>query len=181
LEHLPAGKRVEIWFQDEARIGQKNGQTYQWAVKGTRPRQPADQRYENAYIFGAVCPERDKGAALVMPYADTDAMQKHLEEISREVAKNAHGALVMDGAGWHKAYALKIPENLTIIFLPPYSPELNPVENIWQFLRQNYLSNRVFKNWDAISDACCDAWKKLINEAGRIKSIATRNWAFAGQ
>ena len=77
-----------------------------------------------------------------MPYANTEAMQKHLEEISWVGAENAHAALLMDGAGWHKAKELKIPENITIITLPAYSPELNPVENIWQFLRQNYLSNR---------------------------------------
>jgi len=88
---------------------------------------------------------------------------------------------VIDGAGWHKSGALGIPENLSILFLPPYSPELNPVENIWQYLRQTYLSNRVFKNWEAIVDACCDAWNRLIAETGRIKSIATRSWAATGQ
>jgi putative transposase len=76
---------------------------------------------------------------------------------------------------------LNIPENLSILFLPPYSPELNPTENIWQFLRQTYLSNRVFETWEAIVDACCDAWNRLTAEPGRIKSIATRNWATTGQ
>jgi transposase len=75
----------------------------------------------------------------------------------------------------------KIPENLSILFLPPYSPELNPTENIWQFLRQTYLSNRVFETWEAIVDACCDAWNRLTAETGRIKSITTRNWATNGQ
>ena len=112
-------------------------------------------------------------------------MQKHLEEISASVATKAHGVVIMDGAGWHKSGALDLPENLSILFLPPYSPELNPVENIWQFLRQTYLSNRVFENWqaivDACCDACCDAWNHLIAETGRIKSIATRNWTATGQ
>jgi len=85
----------------------------------------------------------------------------------------------MDGAGWHRSGALNIPENLSILFLPPYSPELNPTENIWQFFRQTYLSNRVFKNWEAIVNACCDAWNRLTVEPGRIKSIATRKWARA--
>ena len=181
LKGVPPDTPVEIWFQDEARVGQKNGQVYQWAAKGTRPRQTADQRYENAYIFGAVCPARDKGAALVMPRANAAAMQKHLEEISQTIAAKAHGVVIMDRAGWHKSGALKIPENLSILFLPPYSPELNPTENIWQFLRQTYLSNRVFENWEAIVDACCDAWNRLTAETGRIKSIATRNWATTGQ
>jgi len=176
---LPPGTPIEIWFQDEARIGQKNKQACQWARKGARPRQPADQRYESAYIFGAVCAARDKGAALVMPYADARAMQQHLGEISRCVAKGAHAVVLMDGAGWHKAGALKAPENLTIMFIPPYAPELNPVENIWQFLRQNYLSNRVFETYEDILDACCKAWNALTAETGRITSIAKREWANA--
>jgi hypothetical protein len=82
---------IEVWFQDEMRVGQKNSLVYQWAKKGTRPRQPKDQRYENAYLFGAVCPSRDTGVAIIMPYANTAAMRKHLEEISRAVARTRHG------------------------------------------------------------------------------------------
>jgi hypothetical protein len=90
VKKLPTGTAVELWFQDEMRVGQKNGLVYQWARKGTRPSQPADQRYENAYLFGAVCPARDTGAALAMPSADTEAMQKHLDEIARNVVTGAH-------------------------------------------------------------------------------------------
>ena len=139
-----------MWFQDEARIGQKNGRTRIWARKGTRPRLPADQRYQNAYLFGAICPMHGKGAGLVLPAVNTDAMQRHLEEISLHVAKGSHGVVLMDRAGWHQTGQLKVPKNLTIILLPPRSPELNPVENIWQYLRQNWLSNRVFADYEAI-------------------------------
>jgi hypothetical protein len=125
---------VEIWFQDEARVGQKNGLVYQWARRGSRPRQPQDQRHASAYIFAAVCPARAEGAALVLPRADTEAMQLHLEEIGRTVAPDAYGVVVMDKASWHTPPALKVPANLSILYLPPYSPELNPQENIWQFL-----------------------------------------------
>ena len=89
LADVTKGVPIEIWFQDEARIGQKNGLVRQWAKRGSRPRQPADQRYENAYLFGAICPARGKGAALALPFADTAAMQLHLDEISRHVAKGA--------------------------------------------------------------------------------------------
>ena len=82
-EDIAANSPVETWFQDEMRVGQKNGLVYQWAAKGTRPRQPKDQRYANAYLFGAICPARDTGAALVLPRADAIAMQHHLYEISR--------------------------------------------------------------------------------------------------
>ena len=81
-------KKIEIWFQDEARIGQKNGLVRQWARRGTRPLQPADQRYESAYLFGAICPARGTGAALALPFADTGAMQLHLDEIARHIAKD---------------------------------------------------------------------------------------------
>ena len=148
---------MEIWFQDEARLGQKNGLTRLWARKGTRPRQPADQRYRNAYLFGAICPAHGKGAALMLPWADAQAMQMHLDEISRHVARKAHAVVLMDRAGWHTTGKLKVPKNLTIILLPSRAPELNPVENIWQYLRANWLSNRVFEDYNAIVDAGCEA------------------------
>ncbi len=175
------GKPIEIWFQDEARIGQKNGIVRQWARRGTRPRQPADQRYESAYLFGAICPARGTGAALAMPYADTEAMQLHLDQISRAVAKGAHAVLLLDRAGWHTTGALNVPKNMTLIFLPSRSPELNPVENIWQYLRANWLSNRVFKSYDAIIDAACEAWRNLIAQPKTITSIGLRDWAHIGQ
>jgi putative transposase len=150
LEGLPETTPVEIWFEDEARIGQKNGQVRQWAKRGTRPRQPADQRYDNAYLFGAICPARGVGAALALPYADADMMQLHLDEISRNVAEGAHAVLLLDRAGWHTTSKLDGPDNITPIFLPSRAPELNPVENVWQYPRHNWLSNTVFDNYDAI-------------------------------
>jgi hypothetical protein len=119
---LPETTPVEIWFEDEARIGQKNGQARQWAKRGTRPRQPADQRYDNAYLFGAICPARGVGAALALPYANTDMMQLHLNEISRHVAEGAHAALLLDRAGWHITGKLDVPDNITPIFLPSRAP-----------------------------------------------------------
>ena len=167
--------------KDEARIGQKNGLVRQWARRGTRPRQPADQRYENAYLFGAICPAKGKGAALALPYADTEMMQLHLDEIARHVEKGAHAVLLLDRAGWHTTGKLDMPKNITPILLPSRAPELNPVENVWQYLRQNWLSNRVFENYDAIIDAACHAWRNLIAQPETIKSIGMRNWAHIGQ
>ncbi len=151
---------------------------YQWAQKGTRPRQPKDQRYKSAYLFGAICPAR--GVGLVMPFANTDAMQKHLQEISRAVSHGAIAVLLMDRAGWHTTGVLEMPKNIIPIFLPPRSPELNPVENIWQFMRDNWLSNRIFENYEAIVDACCDAWNRLIDRPWKIMSIGLRKWAHEG-
>jgi len=99
------------------------------------------------------------------------------EEISRTVASGAHCALVIDRAGWHTSAKLKRPRNITLIPLPPYAPELNPTENIWEYLRKNNLALRVFDDYDAIVEACCTAWNDLIAMPHRIASITKRNWA----
>jgi hypothetical protein len=153
----------------------------QWARRGTRPRQPADQRYDSAYLFGAICPARGTGAALALPYADTEAMQLHLDEISRTVARGAQAVLLLDRAGWHTTGQLVVPQNLTLIFLPSRAPELNPVENVWQFLRSNWLSSRVFESYEAIIDAACEAWRNLLTQPETITSIGLREWAHVGQ
>lgn len=173
-----AGRPVEIWFQDEARIGQKNKITRRWARRGSRPRAVHDQRTKWAYLFGAICPKRGVGAGLVMPYADTPAMQAHLAEISAAIAPGAHAILVLDQAGWHMSSKLEVPDNITLVPLPPRSPELNPVENIWQFIRDNWLSNRVFQSYDQIVALCCEAWNRLIQQPWTIISIGQRKWAY---
>ena len=183
-EHA-AGKPIEVWFQDEARVGQQGTLTRIWARRGTRPRAPRDRRYAWAYLFGAVCPERATGAALVLPYANTEAMNRHLVEISRQVKAGAHAVLVLDGAGWHGAAGLAVPENITLLPLPRYSPELveqrrcSTVENVWQYLRQNQLSLRVWDDYTAIVDTCCQAWSALLAMPDRLASITRREWAKA--
>ena len=120
---------------------------------------------------------RDTSAALVLPTANTEAMQNHIGEIGVIVSAGAIAVVLMDNAGWHKTKKLKWPENVRPLFIPPGCPELNPAENIWQYLRQNCLSNRVFATYNAMVDAACEAWNKLLAEPGRITSIATREWA----
>ena len=170
-------KAIEVWWQDEARVGQRGELARVWALKGTRPDIPRDQRFGCTYIFGAVCPEQNKGAAIIMPKANTHAMNEHLKEISFHVAKRAHAIVIMDRAGWHMTSALNVPDNITLVPLPPYSPELNPVENIWQYLKSNFLNNRVFDTYEDIIKACVNAWNSLIKNKGQIKSIAARKWA----
>ena len=145
-----------------------------WAKRGTRPRAPRDTRYQWAYIFGAVCPERGAAAGLVMPFADTEAMNAHLAEIARAVAPGAHAVLVLDGAGWHGGGRLGVPANISLVLLPPYSPELNPVENVWQYLRANWLAISVFDDYDAIVDACCAAWNRFARQPAVFTSTASR-------
>ena len=130
-KELAPSTSVEVWFQDEMRVGQKNKITYRWARTGSRPRADHDQRTQSAYLFGAVCPERGTGAALVLPACNTQAMQLHLEEIATEVAP-VLTPFSLDQAGWHGAKDLRVPRNISLLPLPLRSPELNPQENIWQ-------------------------------------------------
>ncbi len=135
-----------------------------------------DQRHTNAYIFGAVCPSRDQGVALILPDSDTQAMNLHLAAIGNYVAHGVHAVVIVDGAGWHIADALIVPDNISLLFLPPYSPELNAQENIWEYLRQNFLAGRIFETYDHIVEASCNAWNALTAAPGRITSIASRDW-----
>src|SRR3954451_9587756 len=122
----PEAGRVELWFMDEARIGQKGRLTHVWYQRGARPRGVRQQGFASAHLFGAVCPERGEGVALVLPEVSTAAMDVFLAELSRAVPAGTHAALVLDGAGWHVSEGLTVPANLTLIYPPPYSPELNP-------------------------------------------------------
>ena len=104
-------------------------------------------------------------------------MQAMLDELSAAVAPGAHAVVLMDRAGWHIAKALTVPANLTPLFLPPYSPELNAIERVWLYLRERFLSHRLWPSYDAILDACCAAWNTLLDEAGRIRSLCSLDWA----
>ncbi len=137
-----------------------------------------DNRHVSTYIFGAICPERGVGAAMIMPYANAEAMNAHLKEISAEVAPGARAVLVCDGAGWHqRGEKLIVPRNITLLSLPAYSPELNPMEKVWDYLRQNKLCALVWNTYEEILDACQSAWRFLIDDPDRIRSIGTRQWA----
>jgi transposase len=103
-------------------------------------------------------------------------MSLHLAEIANAVAPGAHAVVLLDQAGWHQSKRLVIPDNITLLPLPSKAPELNPVENVWQFLRENWLSNRVFTSYSDILDHCCAAWSRLVDQPWRIMSIGLRDW-----
>jgi hypothetical protein len=130
-----------------------------------------------AYLFGAICPARGVGAALVLPTVNVEAMNKHLAEIGKCIGPGAIALLIVDGAGWHSSPKLALPENIVLLKLPPYAPELNPAENIWEYLRGNTLSHQVWETYEEIVDACCNAWNALMRAPDIIRSIATREWA----
>src|SRR6476646_1804807 len=161
------GVRVEVWFQDEARIGQKNSLTRVWGQTGSRPVAPKDLGFASAYLFGAVCPSAGKAAALI----------HHLGEISSQVAADAHAVVILDGASWHNSHGLVVPSNITLLALPPYSPELNPVERIWHYLRSHWLANSVFRSLADIMDACEMAWNRFATNTGLVRSLCAVAWA----
>ena len=122
--------KVEVWFQDEARVGQRGTLTRIWAPKGSRPRAVRQQQFEAAYMYGAVCPAEGKAVGIVMPKANSEGMQVHIDMIAAAVTSGKHAVLVVDRAAWHVTAKLRMPKNLSILHLPPYSPELNTVEQI---------------------------------------------------
>lgn len=113
----------------------------------------------------------------MLPRCTTEAMSLQLKEIAQAVAPGAHAVVLLDQAGWHVSRKLSVPANITLLPLPARAPELNPVENIWQFMRENWLSNRVFTSYRDILDHCCEAWNKLTDQPWVIMSIGLRDWA----
>ncbi len=177
---MPSGvliENVEVWFQDETRIGQQGSITRQWFKKGFRPRAVRQQQFLNAYIFGAVCPELSKAAAIVSPFANTNAMNEHLAEIGSQVGAGKHAVVLMDKAGWHISENLIIPNNISILHLPPASPELNAEERPWNWLKQRHLANRVFASIEDIIDVACNAWNNFSAQPNLIKSLCHTSWA----
>ena len=126
-----------------------------------------------------ICLAEGKAAGIVMPRCNSEAMSMRLEEIAFHVAPGAHAVLLLDQAGWHGSAELVVPPNITLMPLPPRCPEFNPVkvENVWWFMRENWLSNRIFASYDDIVDHCCFAWNKLVEQPWRIMSIGLRQWA----
>ena len=164
--------------KDEARVGQKGTHAYIWAPIGSRPLMVRDNRHDSAYLYGAICPARGVGAAVIMPAANTEGMNELLKELSSQVTPGAHAAVICDQAGWHQpGDKLKVPDNMTLVPLPPYSPELNSMENVWEYLRGNKLCSLVWDTYEAIVEACKDAWNFLIDDPDRICSIGARGWA----
>ena len=165
------GKQIALWFQDEARVGQKGRTGHRWWVRGQRPPGIADKRFASAYLFAAVRPATGEDVALVVPHVSTEAMSVFLAEFARTVPADQHAVMVLDQAGWHGARALRVPDNVTLVPLPPSSPDLNPVERVWLHLRERYLSHRLLADYEAVVDACCAAWNALTAEEGRIRAL----------
>jgi transposase len=163
----PHGGKVRVFFMDEARFGQQGTLTNVWAKTGSRPTAVRQTRDEWVYLYAAVEPATGESAALLAPNANTGTMNAFLKIMDSERKPGEHFVLIMDQAGWHKSRDLKLPADITVLLLPPYSPELNPVENLWHYLRSHYLSNRTYDDYDALLAAGTDAYRKLTREVIR--------------
>jgi transposase len=169
-------RRIELWFADEARVGQKGRVGHRWWPRGLRAPGLCDKRFESAYLFGAVRPASGDSFALVLPEVSSEAMNVFLRRFADRLAVGVHGVLVLDQAGWHTAKAVVVPSNVTLVKLPAYSPELNPVERVWLHLRERHLSHRLLKNYNAVVTACCKAWNRFASDKDRVRSLTEYPW-----
>jgi hypothetical protein len=162
-------------FQDEARFGRITESKHCWCPKPERPVCPSMVSQEYTYVYGAVSIADGQWDSLILPQVNTDCMQIFLNEISKRYP-DERVILVFDGAGWHKSKRLKIPENMKLLSLPPYSPELNPVENIWEEVREKHFHNRVFMSLDAVEEQLLNGLRQLESTPETTQSIASWPW-----
>lgn len=168
--------RVDVWFQDEARFGQQNTTSKIWAKKGTRPRVVKQQQFLSTHIFGAVCPATGQTEAIIAPYLSKDIMKQHLQLISDATPCGRHAVVIVDRASWHMGNVGEGIKNVSVIPLPPYSPELNPVEQIWAWMRDRELSNRTFSDYDDIVEQVSRAWNVFRSNITNVKHMCFRAW-----
>lgn len=179
LQRQHPDQQIEVWFEDESRFGQQGSLVQVWARRGSCPRYAKQTQYQWIYLFGAVCPRSGQAVGYLMPTADTFCMNLYLAEISRAVDKDTHVALVLDQAGWHRSKELQVPKNITLFPLPAYSPELNPIELVWLYLKRHYLSNRVYPNQESLYEAGVDAWNRFTSDVNHIKSLCHASWIYS--
>jgi DDE superfamily endonuclease len=173
---LAKGTPVEVWFQDEMRVGQKNKLTYRWARTGSRPQAIHDQRTQSTYLFGPVCPEHRTGAALVLPFCNTEAMQLHLDEIAARVAGGAHAILILDQAGWHGAKDLKIPSNLA----PAAATACAGAQPPRKYLAVHATELAIKPNLEVLRRPC-RSLQLCPHRSAMENHVYRRDWAVVGQ
>jgi transposase len=171
-------KKIKVYWMDEGRFGQQGTLTRKWAERGSRPTAIKQTKYEWVYCYAAVDPVSGDAAGLLLRHVDTRHMNEFLRVLSEKLKPDEHAVLVMDNAGWHHSGELKMPQNITPLFLPPYSPELNPVERLWAYLKSHFLSNRAHTDYQALLDAGCHAWDALTPEL--LQSVCAVPWFTPG-
>lgn len=171
LREQHADKRLRVYFQDESRFGQQGTTTNVWARRGSRPTAVRQTEYQYLWVLGAVCPETGHSDGLLSPQLNTKIVNLFLEQFSRTLAADEHAALIWDGAGFHVSGELKVPANVTIIQLPAYSPELNPIENLWHYLKSHFWSNRAYADYNELETAAVQAWQIAALDPNLMKTV----------
>jgi hypothetical protein len=167
---------IVLFFQDEGRFGRINNIKRCWVQAHDRAIVGQQLIREYIYAFTAVCPGTGENFSLILPWADTDAMNMFLSEFSKEYS-HYRVIMVMDKAGWHRSYGLNIPNNISLLFLPPYSPELNPVEKIWRYIREKKgFNNHTFSSIDDVENNLEKALYELYDEKEEMKSLCNFKW-----
>lgn len=167
---------IKLFFQDEARFGRINNLTRCWVPKTERAEIERQLIREYTYAYTAVCPQTGEAYSIISPFNNTSAMNAFLQEFSNHFKRNRI-ILTLDGAGWHKSKDLKLPNNIRLLFLPPYSPQLNPVENIWDYVReQKQFNNHTFKSIDHVEEHLEQKLWQLTKERNVLKSLCGFNW-----
>ena len=174
MKRANPGKTLRWFVSDEARVGQQGTLTRVWARTGTRPAAIKQCEYEWVYLWAAADPFSGDAIAMITPTVNTNLMQTFIDGLSMHIQPDEHAILVLDNAGWHRAKELAWPANVTPLFLPPYSPELNSAENLWQWLRSQYLSNQVFDDVGDLLRKTDAAWLELTPQ--RIKTLCHCSW-----
>jgi transposase len=164
-------KRIQVWCEDEMRFGQQGTVARKWPPTGSRPPAIKQTKYDWLYVIGAVCPGTGQSVGMIAPHIDAKIVSIFLQEMARQIDPDVHVVLVWDQAGFHSPSAVRLPQNITLMPLPPYSPELNPTENLWHYLRSHYWSNREYEDWDTLSDAVCSAWQETCLNPQQIRTI----------
>lgn len=164
-------KRLRVYFEDEARFGQQGTITNVWARRGSRPTAIRQTEYGYLWVLGVVCPDTGHAEGLLSPQLNTSVINLFLEQFSRSLPADEHAVLIWDGAGFHKGKQLRMPENITAVQLPAYSPELNPVENLWHYLKSHYWSNRSYDDYEALESAAMTAWKTAVFDLDLVKTV----------
>lgn len=167
---------LKLFFQDEARFGRMTNPVCCWAPKGFRPVVPMQRVREYTHVYSAVCPADGDSFSLILPYANTEMMSLFLREF-HDCYKDYRIVMVMDGAAWHKSNSLQSFENIRIIYQPPHSPELNPVEHLWDHLREKHLSNRFWETMENLEEVLVNALNEILAMKDCIQSLVGFHWA----
>jgi transposase len=169
-------RRLHVYFEDESRFGQQGTITNVWARRGTRPTGVRQTEYEYLGVLGVVCPETGKAEGLLSPRLNTDVVNVFLEQFSASLPAEEHAVLIWDGAGFHTSNSLRVPQNVTVLQLPAYSPELNPIENLWHYLKSHFWSNRAYAGYDELETAAIDAWHRAVLNPDLMKTVCAAQY-----